>query len=172
MGLILLLLSLVMVVQLQISFGYKFMPLRILSRTFSLRSTDDDNRREIVGAGGIEEGGFYSIGPRSHVPSIHEKAVVVLPKPYEVERGYSDKKAAEKRKLIGYKEGPFTQEEDDLIRKLVASDPGGRGRWVRIAKELGRHEQHVLYRWTQVLETEKRVFKDIVFDSQSVKRNA
>jgi hypothetical protein len=138
------------------------LPRNAIPRAFNLMDIT-----EAVGAGGIEEGGFYSIGPRKNKAPITEDAVVVLPPPSRIERGYSDAKAAMKRAAQGFKEGPFTKAEDDLIRKMVAEDAGGRGRWVRIAKALGRHEQHVLYRWTQVLEekTHKPEYKDIIHDS-------
>ena len=76
-----------------------------------LMSTADEKDVSGVGAGGHEEGGFYSIGRKSYIHSINEKAVIVLPDMATVERGFSDKRLAAERAAANYKSGPFSEEE-------------------------------------------------------------
>mmetsp|Transcript_19368 Transcript_19368/g.32848 ORF Transcript_19368/g.32848 Transcript_19368/m.32848 type:complete len:180 (+) Transcript_19368:92-631(+) len=139
---------------------------RLASSLKDGKPDSDDFNYSGVGSGGIEEGGFYSIGKKGHVPSIHEKAVVKLPDMRTVERGFSDRRLAQERANANYKEGDFTKEEDDLILQMVKESDGTRGLWVRIGKALNRHEQHCLYRYTQVLNADyKPEYKDIVNDN-------
>lgn len=74
-------------------------------------SVVDEKDASGVGAGGHEEGGFYSIGRKSHIYSIHDNAVVVLPDMATVERGFSDKRLAVERATANYRSGPFTEQE-------------------------------------------------------------
>jgi hypothetical protein len=152
-----------------LSAAFRATPMGLRRSLHTMHMSTEDSNASGVGVGGTEEGGFYSVGKKDFIHPIDTPYVVDLPDMRYVERGYSDKKAKAirdaKRQIPG--DVPFTQAEDDMIRKMVGESDGKRGLWVAIGAHLNRHEQHCLYRWTQVLNADyKPDYKDIVRDNE------
>lgn len=64
-------------------------------------------------------------------------------------------------KLSNFKRNvPFTQEEDDLIKKRVLEwGDKGSGLWVNLQKELCRPSSNIIYRWNSKLNKCNQTFK-------------
>jgi len=78
-------------------------------------------------------------------------------------------------KLSKFKRGiPFTQEEDEIIKKRVLEwGDKGSGLWVSIQKELNRPASNIIYRWNNRLNQDKKgqTFKQSRWKVQEVIMN-
>lgn len=120
-------------------------------------------------------GSMFHEGPRGkNKPKITDKAVVKLPSMDKVERGYSEAKARAAYKAKNYKKldewTPWTPQEDAKLQAIYDADSGLRGRWSRIAVEMGRSVTDCSLRWSQVLhpvDSSDPKFRNIILDSDN-----